>query len=175
MMNRAYSVLQVKEIVERADDYLVKGMASTPTTDRMEDVVEPLGAEYTLPIPVLWQHRSAEAIGRVVSAKRMKTGIPVEISIPKVAEAGRLKERIEEALHSIKYRLVTGLSIGFRALKDGVESIKDGGFRFTKWEWLELSLVTIPANAEATIQTIKSLDTELRAASDRRRHGELGR
>jgi HK97 family phage major capsid protein len=33
-----------------------------------------------------------------------------------------------------------------------------GGFRFLKTEVLELSLVTIPANASATIHTIKSLD-----------------
>ena len=33
-----------------------------------------------------------------------------------------------------------------------------GAYRFLKSEVLELSLVTIPANASATIATIKSLD-----------------
>jgi HK97 family phage major capsid protein len=40
----------------------------------------------------------------------------------------------------------------------------DGGIRFKEWEWMELSLVTIPANSEATITQIKSLDRELLAA-----------
>src|SRR5690606_26227412 len=30
------------------------------------------------------------------------------------------------------------------------------GRRFIRWDWLELSLVTIPANADATIQTVKN-------------------
>jgi HK97 family phage major capsid protein len=52
-----------------------------------------------------------------------------------------------------------GVSIGFRVLKDGYELIKEsGGMRFTKTEVMELSLVTIPANQQATIHTIKSYD-----------------
>jgi HK97 family phage major capsid protein/HK97 family phage prohead protease len=164
-MNRAYSLLDVKDITERKDDYLIKGIATTPTSDRMSDVVESLGGTYALPIPMLWQHQPDKPIGRVISAKATKTGISVEISVPKVEEAGNLKERIDEAIQSIRYRLVTGLSIGFRALKDGVELMKDGGLRFTAWEWLELSLVTIPANADASITSIKSIDTTIRAAT----------
>jgi hypothetical protein len=34
-----------------------------------------------------------------------------------------------------------------------------------KWLWLELSAVTIAANQSASIQTIKSLDTQQRAAT----------
>src|SRR5690606_36665621 len=35
---------------------------------------------------------------------------------------------------------------------------------FTKWNWHELSAVTIPANADASITSIKSLDQQQRAA-----------
>jgi hypothetical protein len=41
----------------------------------------------------------------------------------------------------------------------------DGGMRFIASEVLELSLVTIPANADATIQSIKSIDAPLLAAT----------
>lgn len=163
--SRAYSVLSVKDIVERADDYIVKGVATTPTSDRADDVVEPLGGEYRLPLPMLWQHDSEKPIGNVIDAKPTKSGIPVTISIPKVKEQGVLRDRIEEAVQSIRYRLVTGLSIGFRALENGVELLKTGGLRFTRWEWLELSLVTVPANAEATITNIKKFDTDAPAAT----------
>lgn len=40
-----------------------------------------------------------------------------------------------------------------------------GGFRILKSEWLELSAVTIPANSEASILSVKSFDSEALAAS----------
>ena len=64
----------------------------------------------------------------------------------------------------IKAGLVPGLSIGFKAIEH--EYIKETkGVRFIKWDFLELSAVTIPANAECTIATVKSIDTAQRAAS----------
>ena len=60
-------------------------------------------------------------------------------------------------------RACKGLSIGFRPIEYAY--IDEGGVRFTKWEWYELSVVTVPANAEGTIQTVKSIDERLRAAS----------
>ena len=57
------------------------------------------------------------------------------------------------------------VSIGFRSIEHAF--MKDGGIRFLKTEVLELSLVTIPANAEATITAVKSIDRNLRAASGR--------
>ena len=72
--------------------------------------------------------------------------------------AGKLRERIEEAWESVKAGLIRGVSIGFRPLEDGIEFLKGGVLRFTKIEILELSLVAIPANADASITTIKSID-----------------
>jgi hypothetical protein len=50
------------------------------------------------------------------------------------------------------------LLLGFRPLKDGYELMDDGGIKFKSIECLEMSLVTIPANQDCTISTIKSLD-----------------
>lgn len=161
----AYSLVDVKDISEDKDHYIIKGIATTPSADREGDVVDPMGASYKLPIPFVWQHSAWQPIGRVESVQLKKNGIPVEMHIPKVAEAGRLKDRIDEAVQSIKYRLVTGLSIGFRANRDDVEIMSSGGLHFKKWEWLELSLVTIPANADASITSIKSYDQQQRASS----------
>ena len=66
MKNRAYSVLQIKEMDD--EKRIITGIASTPTPDRMDDIVEPKGAQFTLPIPFLWQHRHAEPVGHVVDA-----------------------------------------------------------------------------------------------------------
>lgn len=163
-MNRAYSVLDIKAVDEQKRKF--SGIASTPSTDRMGDIVEPKGAQFKLPIPLLWQHDSRDPIGWVTSAKVTNSGIEVEGEIANIPEEGELKNRLLKAWQMIKNKLVRGLSIGF----DSIESARiEGtyGYRFIKWEWLELSAVTIPANQDATITAIKSIDRALLAASGR--------
>ena len=157
MLDRAYSLLEIKRVDE--DARTITGIATTPTADRMNDVVEPMGAEYTLPIPLLWQHRSDEPIGQVTHAKVGKAGIEIIAQIAKGVTA-----EIDRAWSLIKAGLVPGLSIGFKSLDHEIMP-KTKGIRFKKWSWLELSCVTIAANEHATITTIRSLDTAQRAAS----------
>jgi HK97 family phage major capsid protein/HK97 family phage prohead protease len=160
-LERAYAVLDVKSIDE--DARIITGIASTPSTDRMGDIVEPSGAKFTLPLPLLWQHDSRQPIGNVIEAKVTSAGIFIKAQIAAISDTGALKDRLDTAWQSIKAKLVRGLSIGFRATEDP-EPIKGTyGLRFVGWEWLELSAVTIPANADASIQTIKSCDTGLAA------------
>lgn len=156
-MNRAYTLLEVKEVNE--DARVITGVASTPTADRMGDVVKPEGAVFQLPIPLLWQHDSSAPIGKVTEAKVTKKGIEITAEIAKGVSA-----KIDEAWALIKAGLVRGLSIGFRGL-DTEQIPNSWGVVFEKWEWLELSAVTIPANAEASITTIKSIDRPLLAAT----------
>lgn len=167
-MNRAYSILDIKSVDE--DQRIIEGIASTPSADRMGDVVEPMGAQFKLPMPLLWQHDSRQPIGEVFFAKPTKNGIPFKAKLAQVDEPGKLKDRLDEAWQSIKIGLVRAVSIGFRSIEYSI--MEDGGWRFLEWEWLELSAVTIPANADATIQTIKSIDTEQRAASGRKLDGD---
>lgn len=157
---RAYSVLETKAYDEDDDKVKIKGMASTPTPDRMMDIVEPMGARFKTPMPLLWQHDHSQPIGAVTFAKPTKEGIPFEAEIPKIKESGTLKDRIDEAIQSIKYKLVTAVSIGFRPIEDAYEFMENGGIRFKEWEWYELSAVTIPANSEAVITAIKSVDAQ---------------
>lgn len=160
--NRAYSLLEIKGMDE--DKRILTGLATTPTVDRMGDVVDPKGAEFKLPIPFLWQHDSRQPIGSVTKAKVTADGIEVEIKIQKTDEPGLVKDRLDSAWQDIKLGLVRGLSIGFAP----IESAQiDGtwGQRFIKWLWLELSGVTIAANGDCSIQTIKSIDTAIRAAT----------
>jgi HK97 family phage prohead protease len=142
------------------------GIASTPSTDRMGDVVEPKGATFKLPIPFLWQHDSKDPIGWITAAKVTDKGIEVEGEVANVDEAGPLRDRLLTAWQMLKAGIVRGLSIGFNASES--EPIKGTyGIRFKKWEWLELSAVTIAANQDASILAIKSIDTALQAASGR--------
>jgi HK97 family phage prohead protease len=153
-IERAYSLLEVKALSE--DSRTISGMATTIETDRMGDIVDPLGASYAAEIPLLWQHKHDQPVGTAVFGKATKTGIPFTASLPIIQEAGALKDLVDMAWQSVKAKLVRGVSIGFRALE--YSFMDDGGIRYVKSEIYELSLVTVPANASATIQTIKALD-----------------
>jgi HK97 family phage major capsid protein/HK97 family phage prohead protease len=152
MTHRAYSVMTVKYVDD--GQRVIEGIATTPGADRDGDIVEPLGGEFALPLPLLWQHRSDQPVGTVEWAKATKDGIRFRARIASIDTPGIVKDRLDEAWQSIKLGLIRGVSIGFRAVE--TSRIADAGVRFLKWKWFELSLVTIPANADATIQTIKA-------------------
>lgn len=150
MQTRSWSTLSIKSIDESLR--IIRGIASTPSTDRAGDIVEPKGAQFTLPIPLLSQHDHSSPIGMVKSARVTDAGIEIEAEIAK--DSGL--DYVERSWRQMKSGLVRGLSIGFRAIK--AEPIKGGGYRYTKWNWLELSAVTIACNAEASITQIKKFD-----------------
>jgi HK97 family phage prohead protease len=157
-MNRAYATLDIRTISAEGDERVIEGIASTPTPDRMGDVVDPMGAKFALPMPLLWQHNHDEPIGQVEFAKPNKNGIPFKARIadPSKFTSEALKERLIEAWESIKSGLVRAVSIGFRPIE--YSFMEGGGIHFREWEWLELSAVTIPAQADANITTIKQFD-----------------
>lgn len=157
----AYSLLTVKEVSE--DQRIIRGMATTPEPDRVGDIVEPMGVTFKNPSPLLWMHMHDLPVGSVTFGKPTEKGVPFEAKLPRVSEPSQLKARIDEAWESIKAGLIRAVSIGFRPLEYSV--IEDtGGLRFTRSELHELSLVSVPANAGATITQIKSFDREIRAA-----------
>lgn len=156
MTRRAYSLLEVKSVND--EERTITGIASTPATDRDGDIVEPKGAVFKLPLPLLWQHKADKPIGHVIEAKVTAAGIEIVATIAK-----DVTEEIENAWKLIKAKLVRGFSIGFRGIE--AEQIPGSfGRKFTKWEWFELSAVTIPANAEASITSVKQFDTGSPAA-----------
>lgn len=163
-IERAYSVMELKTIDESNGKRLFRGIATTPTADRVGDIVEPKGAEFQLPIPLCWMHNSMDPVGWVTAAKVTAAGIEIEGEVANLTEPASLKERLDTAWAMLKGKLVRGLSIGFKPL----ESSRIGetySYRYPKWLWLELSPVVIPANGDCTITAIKSIDRESLAAS----------
>ncbi|GJH22230.1 peptidase U35 [Caballeronia novacaledonica] len=156
-MNRAISqVIVLKRVDEKAR--IIEGVASTPTPDSYDDVIESTGARYKLPIAFLWQHEHNKPVGHVEFAAADKRGIGFRARLAQCDEPGALHDRLEEAWQSIKAGLVRGVSIGFRPIKMEPRGNGSPGMRFTEWQWLELSAVTIPANADASIVSIRSAD-----------------
>src|SRR5262245_51538883 len=153
-LNRAYSMLNIKSLTD--EERLIEGIATTPTVDRVGDIVVSTGAKFKVPMPLLWQHRTDSPVGHVEFAEATKDGIPFRARIAKIEEAGELKNMVDKAWQSVKAKLVSAVSIGF--VIDAYEILKSGGWKINEWSWLELSLVTIPANADATIYTVRSLD-----------------
>jgi len=153
-MNRAYSVLTIKAVDQRKR--VITGIATTPTVDRVGDIIEPLGCRFVNPLPFLWQHQHDKPIGTCVFGTPTEAGIPFTATLahPDSVTSTVLKERFQEAWDSISTGLVRATSIGFRPIE--YSHIEGGGIRFTETEVFELSAVTIPAQAEAIIDQIKS-------------------
>lgn len=159
MNNRAYSVLTVKSVDE--EKRIIRGVATTPSVDRVGDIIDPLGVKFDNPMAFLWQHRHDQPIGECKFSKPTKDGIDFEAKIASTDEPGTLKERLDEAWQSIKLGLVKAVSIGFRPIEYAF--METGGIRYSECEVYELSAVTIPANSDALITQVKSIDARLRA------------
>jgi hypothetical protein len=156
----AYSILSVKSFDD--EQRIIRGIATTPTPDRGDDVVDPLGVKFQNPIPFHLHHDKKLPVGTVSFDAPTTKGIAFTARIPKVSEPGIVRDRTDEAWHSAKYKLLCGISIGFRPLK--AEQRPTGGLNLKSIEVVELSMVSVPMNAETTILSIKSLDTAQRAA-----------
>ena len=151
---RAYAVFETKALDEKRR--IFTGWATTPAPDRVQDTIDPMGATFKNPLVLLHQHRHDAPIGSVKFDKPTEKGIQFTAEIPVIDEPGPLKDRVDTAWGEIKAGIVRAVSIGFRPLKYAYR--EDGGIDFQEVEIYELSTVSVPANAQAVISAIKSLD-----------------
>lgn len=130
--------------------------------DSYGDVVEPGAFAETLKTwakkgglpPMLWQHRHDEPIGIYEKMFEDDHGLYVE---------GRLlidDDPLAKRAHAhMKAGSIGGLSIGYSIPKGGGTWDDEAGvYRLSQIRLWELSVVTFPANEEATIDTVKALD-----------------
>lgn len=168
-MDRTYALLSVKSFDDAART--ISGIASTPTPDLHGDIVESSGAHFRNPIPLLFHHDKTAPVGSAELAIGPE-GLVFTATLARVAEPGRLRDRVEEAWHSIKSGVIRAVSIGYLPRQGGAALRKDPrggflGFHLKQFDVFELSLVTIPANLDASILTVKSLDAPYLAAASR--------
>jgi HK97 family phage major capsid protein len=157
-MRKAYALIDVKSFDVQKREFT--GTATSPVTDRMGDVIEPAGVQYANPLPLLLYHDSKKPVGQTRFGKATPTGVPFSATISTIDRPGVVKDRLDEAVDSLNAQppLIRGVSIGFRELEDPVYMPETGGYRFSRIEVLELSMVTIPANQAATIDNVKAFD-----------------
>jgi HK97 family phage prohead protease len=142
-VTRCVTLLRVKRA--GASGYTFTGIATTPAEDLVGDVVEPRGAVYELPLPLLWMHDHHTPVGVVETATVTERGIRVSFRLlPEV-------EKTKEAVALIEAGALA-LSIGFIPLDS--DPLPTGGMRYRKWRFNELSLVSVPANPTAKIDRI---------------------
>lgn len=153
-MNKATIDLVLKAVDE--DARLVEGWATRPEEDRVGDLVIPKGAVYKLPLPFLLDHDHSKAVGEVDRVEVSEKGIRFWAHIKKIDQEGEVKAMCDAAWSLVKNGLRRAVSIGFRPL-EMEHRPNSNGMTFKKWEWFELSAVTVPALASATITSIKGL------------------
>ncbi|WP_233849520.1 HK97 family phage prohead protease [Paraburkholderia sp. HD33-4] len=152
-IQRASTLLTIRSANEDLRE--ISGTASTPTPDRYGDVIVPTGVKFSTPLPLLVAHDHTKSVGSVVLGAVSEFGVHFKAVIAKIEQDGPLKTLCDDAWQAVKTGLLRTVSVGFRPL--AAEPMEGGCVRYTSWEWLELSLVTVPANSEATITDMRSL------------------
>ena len=122
--------------------------------DRDGDVILPSAYDLTNfkknPI-ILYQHNSAEPIGKATALQVTSKGFEI------VAEIH--KEMHPVAYAGIKAGILKTFSIGFRG-KDGKYNADTDTFYYTEVEMLETSVVSVPANADSVFSVVDSPCTD---------------
>ncbi len=173
-LKRAYSFLDVKEFdtIKRT----FSGTATSPRTDSYGDSINPLGVTYAKSIPLLLYHNSQKPVGEARFGKPTETHVPFTAQISTIDRAGAVADRLQEAVDSLNAKppLIRAVSIGFREIEPPVYNKTTGGFNFPAIEVHELSMVVVPANADCTIDNIRSFDTAARASAHKPQPGASG-
>lgn len=107
-------------------------------------------AESGRALPVLWNHKSSEPIGKYTEIAEDDRGLKVagSLLVDSVTRAKEVSALVEAGV-------VSGLSIGYM-VKDYSHDAETGIVTLKELKLREISIVTFPANGEARIETIKS-------------------
>jgi HK97 family phage prohead protease len=125
---------------------------STGALGRGGHVLVPQGAElanYRANPIMLWQHDPGSPVGRAEGIRVNSDAIAARVTF---APAG-VSPKADEIRGLVKSGIVNAVSVGFEPI-DGVPldpRRPHGGQRFTRWELLECSFVSVPADAGATV------------------------
>jgi hypothetical protein len=84
----------------------IEGVATSKSIDHLGDEVEPRGALFELPLPLLLYHKSDSPVGQVAAADVTETGIKVRARIARIDEPGEAQSLCDKAWHSVRASLV---------------------------------------------------------------------
>lgn len=153
------SVFNVKDSY---DDIVVKGA--------FVDSLAVHSAKGSMPA-LLWQHNSDEPVGVYVEMREDDTGLFVKGQLALKTQRGA------EAYELLKMKAISGMSIGYVTREDSYDRVT-GVNTLKKLDLWEVSLVTFPANTEARVSGVKSVEegvTDLKTAEQYLRDAGLSR
>lgn len=156
------------EVSELKEDGTFQGIASVyGIEDLTGDVIDKGAFTKTLkennPIPILWQHRQDEVIGKgTLKEWQGKLLVSAELDMDDPVA--------QKAYRKLKKGLLDGLSIGFQTVKATMEEIENGGQmkyirHITELKLFEVSVVTFPALPAARVTRVKN-DPEVDLAKE---------
>ena len=151
-----FNLLAEIKTVEKNEDsgeLKISGWASTPSTDRARDVVQTAAwtkgglNNYNKNPILLFNHNYDEPIGKATLVDVRDGGLYIEATIFPVSKAYTL----------VKNGVLKTFSVGF-LIKDAEYLEGTGGLLITEAELLEVSVVSVPCNQDATFELSKSAE-----------------
>lgn len=146
-----FVITSVKDASATGGDCVIAGYANTATKDRVGDVVQPVAFEKTLPTylknPILLaNHDWNDPIGRTISAQITDKGLYVE---------AKISDTRPDIKQLIREKVLSTFSIGYNELDaDFDETTKTKYIK--ELELLEISIVSVPANTEASFTEVSA-------------------
>lgn len=138
----------VTKFLSTVGERQIRVVASDATPDRVGDILEPTGCDLSQfrrnPV-MLAQHDPSKPIG-IWPQVEVRNG-RLE-ALGEFAPEG-VSEVADEYCRLAKAGVVKAVSVGFISLAS--EPLKNGGRRYTAWELVEMSLVSVPANPNALV------------------------
>lgn len=146
----------VEATITKAADGSFIAVASTNSIDRHGEVVDNNGWElkaYKKNPVILWAHDHTEpAIG--VSKKTWVDGVGKKAKLMIQPLLHDVTDKAKAIKQLVEMGVINSLSVGFKPIES------PDGVTFTKNELLEVSMVNVPANADAMMLAYKSLKSE---------------
>lgn len=149
-MNKLYSIYQVTKSEKGKDEY--EAVASAFTLDRDGEMIDPKGWKLDNyrknPVILLGHNYHTLPVGRALWVKADDSGLKIKFKLATTDTGKEIQKLIDE-------NILSTLSVGFIP-KTWIEPNEEGkskGVRriYTECELLEVSLVSVPANPDATI------------------------
>lgn len=155
-MNRIFKLdASIKAIEGDNEELRIEGYASTDSVDRSSDVILPSAwtkgglKNYENNPILLFNHDYNKPIGKVIEIMTDKRGLRIK---------GVISKSAGEVYHLVKEGILSTFSVGF-LIKDAEYDKAADGLVVKDAELLEVSVVSIPCNQDATFSVAKSFDS----------------